>query len=208
MFRLLKPRLSISSINKRTFYEQRNVRLKEEEWIFSKIFRRLQIVKKVWKDEWDKHVRDIPNIAKITKEFSQPNQEDVVWKFDGTAKSLEQWIVNCDRDWHYGYSTANLELSSTGTGIFHGVLDTRVMKDGRTTTAGYCNITSIPKGDGRCYLINLSCSKYIDATWYDAHNYLMYTRGGPYWQVVRIPFSKFVYTKKAQLHELQHPVRN
>ncbi|CAK9822748.1 Complex I intermediate-associated protein 30, mitochondrial [Anthophora retusa] len=195
MFRLLKPRLSISSINKRTFYEQRNVRLKEEEWIFSKIFRRLQIVKKVWKDEWDKHVRDIPNIAKITKEFSQPNQEDVVWKFDGTAKSLEQWIVNCDRDWHYGYSTANLELSSTGTGIFHGVLDTRVMKDGRTTTAGYCNITSIP-------------NKYIDATWYDAHNYLMYTRGGPYWQVVRIPFSKFVYTKKAQLHELQHPVRN
>lgn len=31
---------------------------------------------------------------------------DTVWKFDGTQNSLDQWIVNCDRDYHHGYSTA------------------------------------------------------------------------------------------------------
>ncbi|CAK9813306.1 Complex I intermediate-associated protein 30, mitochondrial [Anthophora quadrimaculata] len=153
----------------------------------------------------------------------------VVWKFDGTEKSLDQWIVNCDCDYGHGYSTAKLELSSNGTGIFHGVLDTTIPKNGQTTASGYCNITSTPKlksfkriapnnwlrynelvlrvrGDGRCYLINLLCDKRFDVTRLHAHNYLMYTRGGPHWQVVRIPFSKFVFTNKAQVHEIQFPI--
>lgn len=229
MFRLLKPRLSISSINKRTFYDPPKIRLEEEEWMFLKLFKKLQMISKTVKEGLEKHAEEIRNMPEIHRQFSQLNQEEVVWKFDGTEKSLDQWVVNCDHDWNYGYSTAKLELSSSGSGIFHGILDTRVTKDGQTTDAGYCNITSTPKfashtgrtwhdwsyynelilrvrGDGRCYLINLLCGKYVNTLWYDAYNYIMHTRGGPYWQVVRIPFSKFLFTKKAQVYEIQPPL--
>ncbi|CAK9808887.1 Complex I intermediate-associated protein 30, mitochondrial [Anthophora plagiata] len=191
--------------------------------------RKFKKIRKEWKGEWEKHVQQLREKFNPHMKFIAPNEDDVVWKFNGTTNSLDQWVVNCDRDYGHGYSTAKLELSSNGTGIFHGVLDTRVAKDGRTTHAGYCNITSVPKylsfrrkvphdwtnynelvlrvrGDGRCYLVNILSSKNIDITWFDAYNYIMYTRGGPYWQVIRIPFSKFVYTRKAELHEVQSPL--
>nr|XP_012150092.1 PREDICTED: probable complex I intermediate-associated protein 30, mitochondrial isoform X2 [Megachile rotundata] len=104
-----------------------------------------------------------------------PFEENVIFKFDGTEKSLKEWIVNYDSVYNEGFSTAKLELSPSGTGIFHGILNTTVPKDGRLTRSGYCNITTIPKyksfgrkyyydwssfnrlilrvrGDGRCYM--------------------------------------------------------
>ncbi|OAD56813.1 putative complex I intermediate-associated protein 30, mitochondrial, partial [Eufriesea mexicana] len=154
------------------------------------------------------------------------DKTNIIWKFRETEKPLDQWIVNCDGDYHHGYSTAKLELSTYGTGIFHGVLDTRIPKDGVTTNSGYCNITTVPKlksfkrldfynwyqynelilrirGDGRCYMLNILPEPLIDITRYLGFHYFVYTRGGPYWQIVRIPFSKFLASLKGEIYENQ-----
>lgn len=120
-------------------------------------------------------------------------------------------------------------MSSTGTGVFSGILSTRLPKDGKIKFAGYCNITTIPiyksffrkinhdwseythlvlrvRGDGRTYSINLNTSDIFDLTWNDLYQYGLYTRGGPYWQYVRIPFSKFVFSSKGRVQDRQPAV--
>lgn len=157
------------------------------------------------------------------------DEVDAVWRFKGNPKALDQWVITCDSDYNEGYSTVKLELSSTGTGVFSGTLSTRLPKDGRIKYAGYCNMNSIPKrksfkrevyydwtpythivlrvrGDGRCYVLNIATRGIFDLTWNDVYHYVLYTRGGPYWQYVRIPFSKFVFSSKGRLQDRQAPV--
>lgn len=130
---------------------------------------------------------------------------------------------------HYCYSPSRLEMSPTGTGIFSGILNTRLPKDGKIKYAGYCNIVTIPKyksfkrqiyhdwtpythlilrvrGDGRSYAINLNTCGMFDLTWNDMYQYVLYTRGGPYWQYIKIPFSKFVFTSKGRVQDQQVPI--
>lgn len=117
-------------------------------------------------------------------------------------------------------------MSPSGTGIFSGILSTRLPKDGKIKNTGYCNITTTPKqisfkrnvyhdwtnythlilrirGDGRCYGLNISTSGMFDLTWNDMYQYIVHTRGGPYWQYVKIPFSKFVFTSKGKVQDKQ-----
>lgn len=42
------------------------------------------------------------------------------------------------------------------------------------------------RGDGRSYLLNISCEGYYDITWNDIYHYVLYTRGGPYWQIAKV----------------------
>lgn len=106
------------------------------------------------------------------------------------------------------------------------MLNTRLPKDGRIKFAGYCNITTVPKqksfkrevnhdwtpythlilrvrGDGRCYALNISTRGIFDLTWNDMYHYVLYTRGGPYWQYVKVPFSKFIFSSKGRLQDDQ-----
>lgn len=228
---VLKPRLTSSLIVKRSFYEHPRESFPK---VYHKpppnltFLEKLRLAAREFRGEFKllyKELREDYSFLHTT--HIVPNEDDVVWKFDGTEKSVDQWIVNCDRDYSVGYSIAKLELSSSGTGVFHGVLDTRVPKDGKTERSGYCNITTIRKlksfkredfydwtkynelvlrvrGDGRTYMLNILQRGYWDITWYDMFNYMLYTRGGPYWQVVRIPFAKFVHSSKGQIHENQY----
>jgi len=120
-------------------------------------------------------------------------------------------------------------MSSIGTGIFSGILSTQLPKDGRIKYAGYCNITTKPKqksfkrviyhdwtnythlvlrirGDGRTYNLLISNRGFYDLTWNDMYYYPLYTRGGPYWQLVKIPFSKFVFSSKGRIQDDQIPL--
>lgn len=36
----------------------------------------------------------------------RPGEVDVVWRFKGDPKSLDQWVLTCDSDYEEGYSTA------------------------------------------------------------------------------------------------------
>ncbi|XP_076638502.1 complex I intermediate-associated protein 30 [Colletes latitarsis] len=193
------------------------------------IFEKMQNGYREIKEELSLFRKEIRDIFRIHPTLISPEIENIVWKFDGTVKSRDEWIVTCDSDYDKGYSTAKLELTSRGTGIFHGVLSTELPKDGITINAGFCNITTVPKlksfkrkitldwtdynclvlkvrGDGRCYMLNILQKGPIDLLWYKAHHYVLYTRGGPYWQYVKIPFSKFAMGGRGVLQDVQTPL--
>ncbi|CAB3365270.1 Hypothetical predicted protein [Cloeon dipterum] len=120
-------------------------------------------------------------------------------------------------------------MSPSGKGLFTGFIDTRVPKDGIINTAGYCSMRTYRarksfkrdsylnwsmyntlvmrvRGDGRSYQLNIANAGYFDQMWNDVFNFVLYTRGGPYWQLSKIPFSKFFYVSKGRVQDKQRPI--
>lgn len=185
-------------------------------------FKELRNEVKLWTEEVKDRIGNDPIFIINTGET------DIVWKFD-SEDVLKRWIVTSDRDHSEGHSWSHLTLSSTGRGNFHGHVNTDPILDGRTKKAGYCNMRCMRprksfkrdgyfdwmlynklvlrvRGDGRPYLINLTSIGYFDVMWNDIHNYILYTRGGPYWQVTKIPFSKFLLSAKGRVQDKQSAV--
>ncbi|XP_023222321.1 complex I intermediate-associated protein 30, mitochondrial-like [Centruroides sculpturatus] len=173
---------------------------------------------KVWKDEVIEKFYDDP-------QHYIPGETKIVWTFD-TQENLDKWIPTCDKDNEEGFSECSFTLTKNRRGLFSGVLSNKVPKDGRVNRSGYCNIRSIRatksfkrdthldwevfthlvlrvRGDGRSYLLNISTAGYFDVTWYDIYHYVLFTRGGPYWQTVKIPFSKFILASKGRIQDKQ-----
>ena len=42
-----------------------------------------------------------------------------------------------------------------------------------------------------------------DIWWHDLWTFPLYTRGGPYWQEYRVPFSKFYFAHKGKIQDDQ-----
>lgn len=42
------------------------------------------------------------------------------------------------------------------------------------------------RGDGRPYALNLHSDGIFDVTWHDIYTYILYTRGGPHWQLTKV----------------------
>lgn len=158
-----------------------------------------------------------------------PGQSRKEWGFQSEL-DVYQWVLTKDSDWGEGYSSAEFYLNSAGTAaVLRGDLSTRVPADGRTQYAGYVNIASMPqrlafakqkvfyhwenythlamnvRGDGRKYMLNMKLKRDYDLTWDDRFHYPLFTRGGPYWQYVKIPFSKFYLGSKGVLQDKQNP---
>ncbi|XP_058790123.1 complex I intermediate-associated protein 30, mitochondrial isoform X2 [Phymastichus coffea] len=150
------------------------------------------------------------------------HQLEPVWRFTGNPEELKKWIVSTDSDHSIGHSTAELCFTQYSKGLFHGFLDTRLPSDGRIKNTGFCNAKLLPslspfcnrkqynwdlythlvfhiRGDGRVYSVNLHSQRHSDITQYDTWHYFIWTRGGPYWQYVRIPFSKFFFAYKGRV---------
>nr|CAG4641005.1 EOG090X091L [Eulimnadia texana] len=174
---------------------------------------------KLWSDEWKEKLEFDPALV------IQPGVTDVVFKFD-TEEDMNKWVATSDQNHHEGFSSCTMSRSVNGKGLFTGDLSTRLPKDGIQKKAGYCNIRTIrPKksfqreiyhnwypythlvlrvrGDGRTYMVNLSTAGYFDMTWNDMYSFPLYTRGGPYWQITKIPFSKFFLTSKGRVQDKQ-----
>nr|CAG4650291.1 EOG090X091L [Sida crystallina] len=177
----------------------------------------------IWRSEWQEHLQCDPIMS-----APQPGEVDLLWSFNSRT-NFDDWIITSDKDHNEGYSHGQLTLSPTGKGLFSGVLSKKTVKDGKVKTAGYCNFRSIQptrsfkrecyhdwtmythlvlrvRGDGRSYMLNLATQGYFDVMWNDMFNFILFTRGGPHWQVSRIPFSKFFMTSKGRIQDKQEPV--
>lgn len=44
------------------------------------------------------------------------------------------------------------------------------------------------RGDGRAYLLNIASEGQYDLWWNDIFHYVLYTRGGPHWQIAKVSF--------------------
>ncbi|XP_028837197.1 complex I intermediate-associated protein 30, mitochondrial [Denticeps clupeoides] len=153
-------------------------------------------------------------------------QTRVLWDFRGPG-SLENWIVSSDREIG-GRSEAYLKLGRNSTTcLLYGTLCSVPPRDGETRYSGYCTMrSSQPKGsfdrkkhydlssfntlhlrvrgDGRPWMINVGAETYFSHQKDDIYSYFLYTRGGPYWQDVKIPFSKFFLSSRGRIQDDQH----
>jgi len=98
-------------------------------------------------------VKDLgPELGKLKQEWirkmrcdevwdQQHGDYEVVWRFND-KDTINSWIVTRDHDHDEGNSKAEFTLGANKKGIFRGVLDTNVPKDGIIKESGFCNISS------------------------------------------------------------------
>ncbi|KAL8601549.1 hypothetical protein ACOMHN_003815 [Nucella lapillus] len=153
---------------------------------------------------------------------------EYMWKFHD-QESVEAWKVTTDHDNNEGFSKAHFTFTKNETGLFHGYLSQKIPKDGIVKRTGYCNIRSPTKflsfkreivhdwtsfthllikvrGDGRPYMLTLSMDRFFDVTWNDQYHFTLFTHGGPYWQIAKVPFSKFFVTSKGRIQDKQEAI--
>ncbi|XP_059157516.1 complex I intermediate-associated protein 30, mitochondrial-like [Physella acuta] len=150
---------------------------------------------------------------------------EVIFRFNNPA-AVKSWIVSTDKDNDTGKSSAEFTFTKNSTGLFHGYLSKEVPKDGKTKYAGYANITC-PKplkafkrdtswdwslfncmllkvrGDGRPYSLVIGCNFEFDINWLNRWQCPLYTRGGPYWQLAKVPFSNFFLSHHGRIQDKQ-----
>uniref|UniRef100_A0AAF5D2J6 CIA30 domain-containing protein n=1 Tax=Strongyloides stercoralis TaxID=6248 RepID=A0AAF5D2J6_STRER len=142
---------------------------------------------------------------------------------------IEIWKTGCDSDWGEGFSTCSLNLTNNKTAMFSGNISTKIVEDGRVERAGwasmklrdfrsfmrkkymtrwanYSHLLIRCRGDGRSYKIMLYTPGSIDLTWGDSYSYPLHTHGGPYWQVEKIPFSRFFHTVYGRIQDRQEKI--
>lgn len=157
------------------------------------------------------------------------NKTDIFEHFD-TNEAIRRWKPVSDSDSLNGFSTSSFVKSPNGHGLFKGVLDTRLPNDGLTMYSGFAAVVGPGKqpdsplmglgtywnwtgyncleikyrGDGRKYAIVINTASWDnDLQYYDAHSFPLYTRGGPYWETFRVPFSRFIFNYKGLIQDEQ-----
>lgn len=135
-----------------------------------------------------------------------------------TTEDISKWIVASDKKDGYGFSECTFTKSPNGNALFSGRLSTQVQRDGRSFRSGVCGVRApVPeeligdggintyeswhsythivfkvRGDGRSYFIQLGADRDDDVSMYNNHSYVLYTRGGPYWQISKV-ITRFLF---------------
>ncbi|KFQ31579.1 hypothetical protein N331_03611, partial [Merops nubicus] len=155
-------------------------------------------------------------------------QTRVLWEFR-SQEDLNKWVISSDVEIG-GKSEVYLKLGRNNqAALLYGTLNTEVPRDGETKYSGYCSMRSKPlmgsfarkkyydwsnfnslylrvRGDGRPWMVNIYTDPYFSHQKDDLYNYFMFTRGGPYWEEIKIPFSKFFLSSRGRVQDNQHPI--
>ncbi|NXG43664.1 CIA30 protein, partial [Psilopogon haemacephalus] len=155
-------------------------------------------------------------------------QTKVVWEFR-SQEDLNKWVISSDVEIG-GKSEVYLKLGRNNqAALLYGTLNTEVPRDGETKYSGYCSMRAKPlvgsfarrkyydwsnfnslylrvRGDGRPWMVNIYTDPYFSHQKDDLYNYFMFTRGGPYWEEIKIPFSKFFLSSRGRVQDSQHPI--
>lgn len=125
-----------------------------------------------------------------------------------------------------GKSTVNLTKSKYGRMLFSGNVDINVPDNVEIDHSGFCGIRSNPniglfdkvvttdmsyydcveikyRGDGRPFFVNIQTASMMLLNEFDLFQAFLFTKGGPNWEVERIPFTKFLMTYKGYLQDEQ-----
>uniref|UniRef100_A0A8D2AFD1 Complex I intermediate-associated protein 30, mitochondrial n=1 Tax=Sciurus vulgaris TaxID=55149 RepID=A0A8D2AFD1_SCIVU len=153
-------------------------------------------------------------------------QAKVVWKFRG-KEDLDKWIVTSDK-MIGGRSEVFLKMGKNNqSALLYGTLSSEPPQDGESSQSGYCAMISrIPRGafekkkshdwsqfntlylrvrgDGRPWMVNIKEDTDFIQRKNQMYSYFMFTRGGPYWQEVKIPFSKFFFSNQGRIRDAQY----
>ncbi|XP_062973764.1 complex I intermediate-associated protein 30, mitochondrial [Elgaria multicarinata webbii] len=153
-------------------------------------------------------------------------QVRVAWEFR-SEEDLNKWSVSSDAEIG-GKSEIFIKLGKNNqSAVLYGTLNTAVPRDGETKYSGYCSMKSKPRlvafnrkspydwtnfnslflrvrGDGRPWMINIYTDPYFSHHKDDLYHYFMYPRGGPYWEEIKIPFSKFFFSSRGRVQDNQH----
>ncbi|XP_058018041.1 complex I intermediate-associated protein 30, mitochondrial [Ahaetulla prasina] len=156
------------------------------------------------------------------------NQTKVIWEFR-SEEDINKWVLGSDAAIG-GKSEISMKLDKNKQyAIVSGNLNTAVPKDGMTKYSGYCAIISKPemlafhrtkvhdwsnfnslylrvRGDGRPWMLNINPSKYDPTSANDCYNYFIFPRGGPYWEEIEVPFSKFFFTSRGRIQDGQYEI--
>ncbi|KAL5112899.1 hypothetical protein TcWFU_009229 [Taenia crassiceps] len=120
------------------------------------------------------------------------------------------------------------ECFNAGYGLFRGNISTRVPERGDLVRSGFAHLRSPEhtqfgflmeynfypythlviryRGDGRTYRLNIHPKTEWDAFWFDMHQFPLYTRGGPYWCISKLPLSAFYLINKGTVVDRQHRI--
>nr|XP_017203615.1 complex I intermediate-associated protein 30, mitochondrial [Oryctolagus cuniculus]XP_017203616.1 complex I intermediate-associated protein 30, mitochondrial [Oryctolagus cuniculus]XP_051678029.1 complex I intermediate-associated protein 30, mitochondrial [Oryctolagus cuniculus]XP_051678031.1 complex I intermediate-associated protein 30, mitochondrial [Oryctolagus cuniculus]XP_051678032.1 complex I intermediate-associated protein 30, mitochondrial [Oryctolagus cuniculus] len=153
-------------------------------------------------------------------------QAKVVWQFRG-KEDLDKWVVTSDKTIG-GRSEVFLKMGKNNqSALLYGTLSSEAPQDGESGRSGYCAMISrIPRGfferkktydwsqfntlylrvrgDGRPWMVNIREDTDLIQRKNQMYSYFMFTRGGPYWQNIKIPFSKFFFSNQGRVRDVQH----
>jgi len=175
--------------------------------------------------ELKKFKEEVMEGFRLDRPMYYPDEIIPFYKFNN-QEILDKFQVVTDSDNNQGQSHGTFNQTQLGTALFSGRLDIRVPKDGKLRRTGYVVLQSYPetqsfqrsvyldwtywthlvircRGDGRAYMLVLSVFGDFDVTWNLVYQYPLYTRGGPYWQLAKIPFSKFFVANKGRIQDKQ-----
>ncbi|XP_021026949.1 complex I intermediate-associated protein 30, mitochondrial [Mus caroli] len=190
---------------------------------------------KAIRDEAIEHLRRLKDeiVAHLRGPDGRPLQEvimeqaRVVWQFR-EKEDLDKWIVTSDKTIG-GRSEIFLKMSKNNrSALLYGTLSSEPPQDGDSRQSGYCAMISrIPRGaferklshdwsqfntlylrvrgDGRPWMVNIRQDTEFIQRKNQMYSYFMFTRGGPYWQEVKIPFSKF-FSNQGRVRDVQGPL--
>ena len=149
-------------------------------------------------------------------------EDKVLFDFKDPS-TLKQFVSLSDNDIG-GISRSQLLPSKHGRGLFTGTLSTHVPDGSGIDYSGFAAIRSKPivglfnqveiidlsiydcieikyRGDGRPYFINVQTKSMVNTN--DVYQAFLFSKGGPHWEVERIPFTKFLMTYHGYLQDVQ-----